>query len=99
MKKSYLTIVARILVKEEHRAFVKAELLKLLDVTRAEEGNISYDLHQDNDNPNFFMFHEKWVNRELWQKHMGNKYLAHYLKVTEGKVDEFILNEMTETVN
>lgn len=30
---------------------------------------------------------------------MGNKYLAHYLKVTEGKVDEFILNEMTETVN
>ncbi|WP_299247882.1 putative quinol monooxygenase [uncultured Lacinutrix sp.] len=99
MKKSYLTIVARILVKEEHRAFVKTELLKLLDVTRAEEGNISYDLHQDNDNPNFFIFHEKWVNRELWQKHMGNKYLAHYLKVTEGKVDEFILNEMTETVN
>ncbi|WP_340156468.1 putative quinol monooxygenase [uncultured Winogradskyella sp.] len=99
MKKSYLTIVARILVKEEHRDFVKAELLKLLDVTRAEEGNISYDLHQDNENPNFFLFYEKWVNRELWQKHMNNKYLAHYLKVTEGKVDEFILNEMTEIVN
>ena len=99
MKKSYLTIVAKILVKEEHRAFVKAELLKLLDVTRAEEGNISYDLHQDDENLNSFLFYEKWINRELWQKHMGNKYLAHYLKVTDGKVDEFILNEMTEIVN
>ncbi|MBQ0788838.1 MAG: antibiotic biosynthesis monooxygenase [Oceanihabitans sp.] len=66
MKKSILTIVARISVKEEYTAFVKAELLKLLDVTRAEEGNISYDLHQDNENPNVFLFHEKWVNRELW---------------------------------
>ncbi|WP_339837029.1 putative quinol monooxygenase [uncultured Maribacter sp.] len=99
MKKSYLTVVARILVKEEHREFVKAELLSLLDVTRAEEGNISYDLQQDNENPNFFIFFEKWVNRELWQKHMANEHLAHYLKVTDGMVDEFILNEMTETVN
>ncbi|MGJ8737519.1 putative quinol monooxygenase [Zobellia laminariae] len=99
MRKSYLTIIARILVEEEHREFVKAELLKLLDVTRAEEGNISYDLHQDNENPNFFLFHEKWVNRELWQKHMDNKYLAHYMKVTDGKVEEFILNEMTEIGN
>ena len=99
MKKSYLTIVARILVKKEHKNFVKEELLKLLDVTRAEEGNISYDLHQDNENPNSFLLYERWVNRELWQKHMSNKYLAHYLKVTEGKVDEFVLNEMTEIVN
>ena len=99
MKKSYLTIVARILMKEEHREFVKDEWLKLLDVTRSEEGNINYDLHQDNENLNFFIFHEKWINRELWQKHMGNTYLAHYLKVTEGKVDEFILNEMTEIIN
>ena len=99
MKKSFLTIVARITVKEEHTEFVKSELLKWLDVTRAEEGNISYDLQQDNENPNFFLFYEKWVNRELWQKHMNNKYLAHYLKVTEDKVEKFILNEMTEIVN
>ena len=99
MKKSFLSIVARISVKDEHREFVKAELLKLLDVTRAEEGNISYDLHQDNEDPNLFLFHEKWVNRDLWKKHMENKYLAHYLKVTEGMVDAFVLNEMTEILN
>ncbi len=29
---------------------VKNELLKLIELTRAEEGCINYDLHQDNEN-------------------------------------------------
>ncbi|SDW92179.1 Quinol monooxygenase YgiN [Lutibacter oricola] len=92
---SQLTIVARILVKEGERDFVKAELLKLIPITRAEKGCINYDLHQDNQNPNLFLFHENWENRELWQEHMENEHLAEYLKVTDGAVEEFILNEMT----
>ncbi|PKQ65519.1 antibiotic biosynthesis monooxygenase [Labilibaculum filiforme] len=95
MKNQTLTIVARILVKEEKREFVKAELLKLIDITRAEDGCIRYDLHQDNDNENFFLFYEKWENRELWQKHMQNEHLAQYLEATEGAVEEFIVNEMS----
>lgn len=96
MEDQKLTIVARILAKAENRELVKSELLKLIDFTRAEEGCINYDLHQDNENPNFFMFYENWENRELWQKHMGNAHLAEYLKATEGAVEEFIVNEMTD---
>lgn len=92
---SKLTIVAKIVAKEEKREFVKAELLKLIPITRAEKGNINYDLHQDNENPNLFLFHENWESRELWQEHMNNEHLAEYLKVTDGAVEEFILNEMT----
>lgn len=92
---SKLTIVARIVAKEEKREFVKTELLKLIPITRAEKGNINYDLHQDNENPNLFLFHENWESRELWQEHMNNEHLAEYLKVTDGAVEEFILNEMT----
>ena len=95
MSNQKLTIVARILAKEEFRDDVKAELLKLIDVTRAEEGCINYDLHQDNENPNQFLFFENWENRDLWQVHMNNPHLAEYLKATEGKVEEFIVNEMT----
>ena len=58
MTNQQLTIVARILAKEEKRDLVKTELVKLLDITRAEEGCINYDLHQDNENPNLFLFHE-----------------------------------------
>ncbi|MGR5119141.1 putative quinol monooxygenase [Vibrio astriarenae] len=90
-----LTIVANIIAKEDKIELVKAELLKLIDVTRAEEGCINYDLHQDNENPAHFMFYENWTSRELWQQHMGNQHLADYMAVTEGAVDEFILNEMT----
>ncbi|WBX70030.1 putative quinol monooxygenase [Tenacibaculum retecalamus] len=92
---SQLTIVARILVKEEKRDFVQAELLKLIPITRAEKGCINYDLDQDNENPNLFLFHENWESRELWQVHMNNTHLAEYIKVTDGAVEEFILHEMT----
>lgn len=96
MKNLKLTIVARILAKAEKRELVKAELLKLIDITRAEEGCINYDLHQDNDNQNLFLFYENWTNRDLWQKHMQNNHLADYMKATDGAVDEFFLNEMTQ---
>ncbi len=90
-----LTIVARIVAKPEKRELVKEELLKLIDITRTEKGCINYDLHQDNENENIFLFYENWESRELWQIHMNNTHLAEYMKATDGAVEEFILNEMT----
>ena len=96
MRDQKLTIVARILAKEEKRELVKNELLKLIDITRAEAGCLNYDLHQDNENPNRFLFYENWESRELWQTHMENAHLADYLAATEGAVEEFIVHEMTQ---
>jgi len=92
---SKLTIVARILAKEEKGNFVKSELLKLIPITRVERGCINYDLHQDNENPNLFLFHENWESRKLWQVHMNNQHLKDYMTATEGAIEEFIINEMT----
>jgi quinol monooxygenase YgiN len=93
---SKLTIVANIKANPAKIDLVKAELLKLIPITRAEEGCINYDLHQDNDNPTHFVFYENWVSRELWQTHMGAPHLAAYMAATDGAVEEFILNEMTQ---
>jgi len=41
MINSKLTIVARILAKEEKRELVKSELLKLIEPTRTEDGCIN----------------------------------------------------------
>ncbi|MES0882850.1 putative quinol monooxygenase [Roseibium sp. SCP14] len=90
-----LTIVANIKANPDKIELVKSELLKLIDITRAEEGCINYDLHQDNENPAHFMFHENWESRELWQAHMNAPHLAAYMEATEGAVAEFTLNEMT----
>jgi len=95
MKNKNLTIVAKILAKEGHRELVKNELLKLITITRAEKGCVNYDLHQDNENKNLFLFYENWENRALWQIHMNNTHLAEYMKATNGAVEEFTLNEMT----
>ena len=95
MKKA-LTIVARIETKKESVELVKAELLKLIDITREEEGCIQYTLHQDNSRPEVFLFYENWVNRDLWQIHMGNAHLAEYSRAVEDHIVSFELNEMTQ---
>ncbi|MGF1875332.1 antibiotic biosynthesis monooxygenase [Photobacterium frigidiphilum] len=91
-----LTIVANIIAKVDKVELVKMELLKLIDVTRAEKGCINYDLHQDNEKPAHFMFYENWISRELWQTHMGNQHLKDYMAATDGAVESFELNEMTK---
>ncbi len=92
---SKLTIVANITTKADKIDLVKAELLKLIDITRAEEGCINYDLHQDNENSAHFLFYENWKSRERWQEHMDNQHLKDYLAATDGAVEDFTLNGMT----
>ena len=90
-----LTIVANIYTNPSQVDLVKAELEKLIPITRAEKGCIQYDLHQDNDNPAHFVFYENWESRELWQTHMNAPHLAGYMQSTDGAVMEFTLSEMT----
>ena len=92
---SKLTIVAHITARSDKIDLVKAELEKLVDITRSEEGCLQYDLHQDNENPAHFMFYENWESRELWQAHMNNQHLKDYLAATDGAVEVFVLHEMT----
>ena len=91
-----LTIVAHIRAKSDRIDLVKTELLKLIDITRAEAGCINYDLHQDNENPTHFLFYENWESRELWQTHMNNQHLKDYMTATDGAVEDFTLHEMTQ---
>ncbi|MCL1092736.1 putative quinol monooxygenase [Shewanella kaireitica] len=90
-----LTVVANIIANEDSIDFVKAELIKLIEVTRAEAGCINYDLHQDNENPAHFVFYENWQSREHLQTHLANSHIADYVAATEGRVELFTINEMT----
>jgi quinol monooxygenase YgiN len=94
-----LIIVANIIAKANKVELVKAELFKLIEPTRKEAGCVNYELHQDNANPSHFMFYETWQSRELWQAHMGNQHLKDYMAATDGAVDVFTLNEMSQVTN
>ena len=91
-----LTIIARIEAKKNKIDLVRSELLKLIDPTHREQGCLQYDLYQDNENPAIFIFYENWENRELWQIHMKNKHLQAYMDATDGAVENFTLNEMSQ---
>ncbi|MEO1128173.1 MAG: putative quinol monooxygenase, partial [Planctomycetota bacterium] len=73
-----LTIVANIRAKPDQIDLVRSELLRLIPPTLAEPGCLQYDLHQDNDDPAFFMFYENWESRELWQTHMQSAHIEAY---------------------
>ncbi len=90
-----LTITGNVVVKEDYIDTVRGELEKLIPTTRAEEGCIQYDLHQDNEDPRYFMFYETWDSRELWQQHMQNDHLKAYLQATDGMVEKFWVHELT----
>lgn len=92
---SKLTILANIVAKADQVEFVKSELLKLIELTKAEQGCLDYNLHQDNENPAHFMFYENWQSCEMWQHHMDADYMAAYGKAVDDSVESWTLNEMT----
>lgn len=55
---STITVVAKIVAKEENRAFVQEELLKLVTGSRTEAGCINYNCLQDNEDANTFIMYE-----------------------------------------
>jgi quinol monooxygenase YgiN len=93
---AHLTIIANIKAKAEQVELVKTELLKLLETTRAEEGCINYDLHQDNRDPAHFVFHENWSSRDLMKAHLNAPHLAAFRVATEGAIESFSLSELTQ---
>jgi len=91
-----LTIIARIQAKKENTELVKKEVLKLIEPTRKEEGCIQYELYQDNETPDVFIFSEIWENKELWQSHIENIPLQNFIKLTDGLLADLTVNQMTK---
>jgi quinol monooxygenase YgiN/quercetin dioxygenase-like cupin family protein len=70
-----LTAVTFIRGKPGAEDEVKRELLSLTPPTRAEAGNLRYDLYQSVDQPGQFMRLEVWRNAEALELHKGSPYL------------------------
>lgn len=92
---SRLTIIANVHARPGQVDLVKAELKKLVPLTRAEEGCINFDLHQDNNDPAHFFLYENWASREVWEAHKGGAHLREYMDATAGKIDKYNFTDMT----
>jgi len=70
-----LTAVTFIRGKPGKEADVKQELLSLTAPTRAEEGNLAYDLYRSVDHPGEFMRLEVWRDARALELHKASPYL------------------------
>ena len=79
-----LKVVAKSVVKEDKIDEYKNNVEELIEKTRNEEKNISYELYQDLDNPNVLTFIEEWEDKAGLDKHMESD---HFKKIVP-KLDE-----------
>ncbi|WP_230657164.1 putative quinol monooxygenase [Psychrobacter sp. I-STPA10] len=96
MSNTPLTIVANIIAKEDKIELVKTELSKLIAPTRAEQGCISYDMHQNNENPAHFVFYETWQDEAVMQQHLDSQHVKDFLAVSEDAMAKFELIKLTK---
>jgi quinol monooxygenase YgiN len=81
--KEWLPMIVKFEVEESQIQFLKSELIKLLVPTRAEQGCLRYDLHQDLDFPHIFMFYEVWETKDLWKAHDSKQHVLDLKKALE----------------
>lgn len=91
-----LTVIARIVAKPEFRSKVREELIKLIEPTHIEVGCIDYVMHEDNGDPNTFIFFENWESEELLDKHLASPHLTHYLNASKDWLADFHIHRMTK---
>ena len=90
-----LTIIARPTVDPDRVEEIKEAMLDLVDATRREEGCVRYELHQDNEQSDRFVFVETWESRELWRRHMEGDAIGVFNGRISGGIVEFDLQELT----
>ncbi len=74
-----ITIVARNIIKKGKRdAFIEA-VRPLIAASRAEKGNIAYDLYEDADDENALCFIEKWENMAAIAAHNTSPHFREWI--------------------
>lgn len=75
-----ITIVAKCFVKEPNTNEFLELALDLVKASRAEDGNVSYDLYRDTKNPLQFTFIEGWKDQNAIDLHNASKHFTEFGK-------------------
>ena len=83
-----LKIVATVTIKDAaDQTTIEQALFAVVDGTRQEEGNISYELHQDINNPLVYVFVEVWKSPEAIAFHSKSEHFKTFAAAVDGKVN------------
>lgn len=85
----YITAVVKSI--PEFRTEVQNFLRGLVEKTKKEEANITYNLHQDIKDENTFVFYEIWENQDGLDKHNEQPYMQTFRDLAAEKFQETII--------
>lgn len=89
---SELKIVAAIEVKAAYKDELVNVLHTIVDATRKEEGNISYDLHQDTKNPLRYTILEVWKDQQAIDLHNASDHFQTFVAAIDGKIENLAVD-------
>lgn len=87
-----LKIVATILIREQFKNEMVEALKKVTDGTRKEEGNISYDLFQDINDPLKYIILETWKSQDAIKEHNQTEHYKTFKKDIADKIESITVN-------
>lgn len=83
-----LVIVASLTIKNEaDKAGIEKALYAVVDGTRTEEGNVSYVLHQDINNPLTYVIIEIWKSQDAIDIHNETPHFKAFVEAVGDKAD------------
>ena len=91
---SKIVITAKVKIKEEFYLDVYEQLLLLYKHSIEEDGCIQFDLHNDVDDKNTFVFVETWVNQEALDNHTKSEHFISYIKKVSEKIEDLKINRL-----
>lgn len=89
---SELKIVAVIVVKAEYQGELEKVFHTVVDETRKEAGNVSYNLNQDCTNPLKYTILEVWKSQAAIDEHNASAHFQAFVAAVEGKVDSLTVD-------
>jgi quinol monooxygenase YgiN len=76
--------------KKDRSKELEEILIKVIEPTRKEPGNIAYVLHRSNDNPDELLFDEIWTDKEALEEHLKKP----YIEDLDSNVEHLLANEI-----
>lgn len=93
-----INLTAIIKSTEGNAEAMKVLLLQLLADSRKEAACIQYDLHQDQENKNIFIFHEIWESQAGLDLHNSQPHIARFVTDSASIIDGPAAIHKTEKV-
>jgi quinol monooxygenase YgiN len=74
-------------IKETETPRILDLLPQLVEKSRSEKGNLSYNIYQSVDDNNVFILHERYIDAEAVELHKSS---AHYQEIVAGEIIPYL---------